>query len=213
MTDSARSLLGSLLFIALIVLPVFAYLKLRAQSDRKIVFSIFAIWVLWSAVNTPIHEGAHALAGILVGMHVRGGQFIQHFWEGDFVHGYVLWEPASVQRLRFSTTGPYVLDCLITLLAFWLYPRRRCTPFIGALLLSVTYWRSAFDVTVNYTADTLFGGKGDFNFLLSGYPQLLVHIAAVLIILLSAAGGVREIVLAHRFNNTLAAQSKVPVNC
>lgn len=211
MTDSARLLLGSVLFVAVIVFPVFAYLKRRGQTDKKIVLSIFGVWFFWSAINTPIHEGAHALAGILVGMHIRGGQFIQHYWKGDFVHGYVLWDPASTKQFLFSTAGPYVLDFLIALLAFLWFPRKSSTPFIGVLLLSVTCLRSAFDVLINYTADTLFGGKGDFDFLLSGYPRVVVHIVAVLIILFSAAGGVREIVLTHSPTKTLSAQSKASV--
>jgi hypothetical protein len=209
MTDSARALLGSSLYVALVVLPVFSYLKIRNQTDKKIVLSIFAIWLPWSAINTPIHEGAHALAGVLVGMQMRGGQFIQHFWKGDFVHGYVLWEPASVQQFLFSTSGPYLADFLITLFAFFFFPRRHCPPFVGALLLSVTYLRSLFDVVVNYTADTLFGGKGDFDFLLAGYPRIAVHAAAILIIVLSAAGAARELVLAHRLKPAIAAQ--VPI--
>lgn len=209
MTDSARALLGTALYIALVVLPALVYLKRRGQTDKGIVLSIFAIWLPWSAVNAPIHEGAHALAGLLVGMHIRGGQFIQHFWQGDFVHGYVLWEPASVRQFLFSTAGPYVGDALISLFAFFWFPRNRGGPFVGALLLSITYLRSIFDVTVNYTADTLFGGRGDFDFLLSAYPRLVVHAVAVLIILLSAGGVAREIVFARNLKQPRFVGSKV----
>jgi hypothetical protein len=211
MTDSARALLGSALYVALVVLPALMYLKRRGQTDKRIVLSIFAIWLPWSAVNTPIHEGAHALAGLLVGMHIRGGQFIQHFWQGDFVHGYVLWEPASLRQFLFSTSGPYVVDALISLSAFFWLPRKRGGSFVGALLLSITYLRSVFDVTVNYTADTLFGGKGDFDFLLSGYPRLVVHAVAVLIILLSACGAAWEIVLARDLKQPHFVESKLSV--
>lgn len=211
MTDSARSLLGSSLYFALVVLPVLAYLKRRGESNKRIVLSTFAIWLLWSAVNAPIHEGAHALAGLLIGMHLRGGQFIQHFWKGDFVHGYVSWEPASVRQFLFSTTGPYVADGLIALLAFFWFPRKSSGAFLGSLLLSLTYLRSAFDVMINYAADTLFGGKGDFDFLLRGYPRLGVHAAAVSIILLSACGGVREIVMARNLKQPHFVESKAVV--
>lgn len=198
MTDSGRALLGSALYFVLIVIPMIVYLKLRGQTNKKMVLSVFAIWLPWTAINAPIHEGAHALAGVLVGMHIQGGQFIQHFWEGDFVHGYVLWKPASAPQLLFSTAGPYVADALIALFAAFWFRRRRGGPFLGALLLSVTYLRSVFDVMVNYTADTLFGGKGDFNFLLSGYPRVSVHASAMLIMLLCAFGAAREIILAYR---------------
>ena len=211
MTDSARALFGSALYFALIVIPVVVYLKLRGQTNKKMVLSVFAIWLPWTAINAPIHEGAHALAGVLVGMHIRGGQFIQHFWEGDFVHGYVLWEPASTRQLLFSTAGPYVADALIALFAAFWFRRRRGGPFLGALLLSVTYLRSAFDVMVNYTADTLFGGKGDFNFMLSGYPRIAVHAAAVLIILLCASGAVQEIMRAYRFKKTFSTRPEVSI--
>jgi hypothetical protein len=211
MTDAARSLLGSLLFVALIVLPVFAYLKRRGMANKKIVFSIFAVWLFWSAINTPIHEGAHALAGVLVGMHIRGARFVQHYWEGDFVNGYVLWDAASVQQFLFSTVGPYWVDMAIMLIAFVWFPRRRRTPFTGAVLLSVTYLRSIFDVTVNYTADTLFGGKGDFSFLLSGYPRIVIHGAALATVLFGAYLAAREIRLAHRLTKVLSAQAKVSV--
>lgn len=211
MTDSARSLLGSALYFALVVLPVLAYLKRRGETNKRMVLSIFAIWLLWSAVNTPIHEGAHALAGVLIGMHVRGGQFIQHFWKGDFVHGFVLWEPASERQFLFSTTGPYMTDGLIALLAFFCFPRKRGGPFLGSVLLSLTYLRSAFDVMINYAADTLFGGKGDFDFLLRGYPRLSVHAAAMLIILLSSCGVVREIRLARGLKQPNFVESKASV--
>ena len=209
MTDSARSFLGSALFFALIVLPVLAYLKRRGEINKRMVLSTFAIWLVWSAVNTPMHEGAHALAGLLIGMHLRGGQFIQHFWSGDFVHGYVLWKPATVHQFLFSTSGPYLADALISLVAFfWIPANTGGRPFLGALLMSLTYLRSAFDVMMNYAADTLFGGKGDFDFLLQGYPRLGVHAAAVFIILLSSCGGVREIISARNLTQQHTVEPK-----
>jgi len=208
MTDSARGFLASALYFALVVVPALVYLRRRGQRDKRLVLSIFAIWAAWSTANAPIHEGAHALAGLLVGMHIRGGQFIQHFWKGDFVHGYILWEPASVRQFLFSTTGPYMADALISLFAFFWFPRK-CGPFVGALLLSVTYLRSIFDLMVNYTADTLFGGRGDFDFLLSGYPRLIVHAVAVLIILLSCSGAARQILQAPNLKQPHFVSSKV----
>lgn len=212
MSDAARLLLGSSLYIALIVMPAFGYFKLRGQTDKMIVLSIFAIWIPWTLINTPVHEGAHALAGVLVGMHLRGGQFIQHFWRGDFVHGYVLWAPASTRQILISTSGPYIADALIALCALAWFPRKRCTPFVGALLLSISFLRSAFDVTVNYAADTLFGGRGDFGFLLSGYPRWAVHVAAMLTILLSVLGAARELVLAHRLYKMPSVQVSATVS-
>lgn len=198
MTDSARFLLGSLLFFFVIVVPVLGYLKLRRVNNVRIVLSILAIWLLWNVVNAPIHEGAHMLAGRLVGMHVRDYQLLPHFWTGDFVHGYVTWEPVNTQRMPVSTAGPYIADCLIVLLALWLFPRQRANPFFGALILALTYLRSVYDVAVNYAADTLFGGKGDFNFLFRSYSRAAMHAGAALAILLGAAGAARELVLTHR---------------
>ena len=50
---------------------------------------------------------------------------------------------------------------------------------------------------VNYTADSLFGGRGDFGFLLSGYPRIVVHGIALLTIFLALSAAAREILLAH----------------
>ena len=197
MTDAARFLLAGLLFFVLIVMPVFGYLKLRGESNKHIVLWIFTIWFLWNALNAPIHEGAHILGGVLVGMHVQQYQLVQHFWSGDFVHGYVKFGDASKQQLRVSTLAPYVADCLIIPIAVLLFRRRRFGPFFGALFLAVTFLRSAFDVAVNYTADTMFGGRGDFSFLLSACPRTAVHIGAWASMLLGAAGATWELLRAH----------------
>jgi hypothetical protein len=54
-----------------------------------------------------------------------------------------------------------------------------------------------FDVAINYVADTILGGSGDFRFLLSGYPRFAVHFCAWLLMLLGAWGAVLEIVKAQ----------------
>lgn len=210
MTDSARFLLGSVLFFFVIVLPVLGYLKLRRASNLRLVFSILAIWLAWNFVNAPIHEGAHFLAGRLVGMHARECRLLPPFWRGDFVHGYISWEEENMQRLPVSTAGPYIADCLIVLLAVWLFPRRRATPFFASLILSLTYLRSIYDVAVNYTADTVFGGKGDFDFLLRSYPRAAVHAGAVLAILLAGVGATRELRLTRRMRERAESRQAVP---
>ncbi len=214
MTDAARFLLAGVLFFVLIVMPVFSYLKLRGESNKYIVLWIFTIWFLWNVINAPVHEGAHMLGGVLVGMRVQEYQILQHFWRGDFVHGYVRFRPASVQQLLVSTLSAYVADCLIVLLAFLLFWRRRFSPFFGALIMAVTFLRSTFDVAVNYTADTVFGGKGDFSFLLSGYPRIAVHVGAWASMLLGAAGAMRELVRAHSNGRKIEEDLNVlPVGC
>lgn len=205
MTDTGRFALGSLLFFFVIVLPVLGYLKLRRVSDLRIVLSIPAIWLLWNIVNAPIHEGGHILAGRLVGMHEWDYQLLPHFWRGDFVHGYARWDQANVQRMPMSTAGPYVADCLIVLLALWLCPRQCSNPFLGALIFVMTYLRSLFDIAVNYAANTLFGGKVDFNFLLRSYPRVAVHTGAVLAILLGVLASARELVRTRRFRDKLGS--------
>lgn len=54
--------------------------------------TILAIWILWNLVHTPIQEMSYFFVGRLVGMHAKDCQLIRHFWKGDFVHGYILWE-------------------------------------------------------------------------------------------------------------------------
>ncbi|MDT8070034.1 MAG: hypothetical protein ROO76_17860 [Terriglobia bacterium] len=214
MTDGARFLLGFLFFLFLIVIPVFSYLKLRHESNKHIVLWIFAIWFLWSAIHAPVHEGAHMLGGVLVGMPVQEYQLIQHFWRGDFVNGFVRFKDPSVPQLLVSCISAYVADFLIVLLAFLLFRLWRFSPFSGALILAVTFLRSTFDLAVNYTGDTVFGGNGDFRFLLSGYPRIAIHVGAWALMLLGAAGAMRELVRAHSNGRKIEEDMKVlPVGC
>ena len=59
----------------------------------------------------------------------------------------------------------------------------------------MTFLRSLYDVAINYAADTVLGGLGDFQFLFSGYPRFAVHACAWIVMLLGAFGAVREIAL------------------
>ena len=96
-----------------------------------------------------------------------------------------------------STQAPYSIDGLIILLGLFLFRwRSRFTPFVGALILTETFLRSVYDVAINYSFDTIFGGVGDFRFLLSGYPRLAVHLGAWIVMLLGVSSAVREIALA-----------------
>jgi hypothetical protein len=199
MTDLARFSLGSLLFFLLIVIPVLCYLKRRGETNARIVLYIFATWIVWSLVLAPIHEGSHFLGGRIAGLHLRDYQLIQHFWKGDFVRGYVSWKDGEQWRLLLSCQSPYAIDGLIILLGFFLFRWRTAfNPFVGTLILMLTFLRSVYDVAVNYAADTILGGSGDFRFLLDGYPRLAVHIGAWLLMLLGAVGAMLEIVAAER---------------
>ena len=199
MTDLARFLVGGLGFFLLIVIPVLFYLKRRGQTDKRIVLYILAIWVLWYLPYAPIHEGSHFLGGRLAGMQPKSYQLVPPFWEGDFVHGYIVWENGKQWQVLLSCQAPYALDGPIILLGFLLFRRRTTfSPFVGALILTMTFLRSVFDVAINYAADTILGGSGDFRFLLNGYPPLAVHIGAWLLMILGAGGAVLEIVKSRK---------------
>lgn len=198
MTDLARFLTGFVFFSFLIVIPLLFYLKRRAQTGKRIVLYILAIWILWYLPYAPIHEGSHFLGGHLAGMQLKSHQFIPPFWKGDFVHGYVTWENGEPWQMLLMSQAPYAMDGLIVLLGFFLFRRRTAfTPFLGALILAQTFLRSVYDVAVNYAADTILGGSGDFRFLLNGYPRLAVHVGAWVLMLLGAWGAVLEIVKAQ----------------
>jgi len=114
------------------------------------------------------------------------------------VHGYVAWENGKQWQILLSCQAPYAIDGLIILLGLFLFRWRTAfTPFLGALVLTLTFLRYVFDVAINYVADTILGGSGDFRFLLNGYPRLAVHICAWVLMLLGAWGAVREIVKAQ----------------
>jgi len=189
MTDLARFALGGTGFFLLSVLPVVWYLKRRGVTDKRLVLSIIEIWILWNLVHAPIHEMSHFLGGRLVGLHARDYQLIQHFWKGDFTHGFISWEGGEPWQILESSQAPYVIDGLVILLGFILIRWRAAfNPFIGTLILTLTFLRPVFDVGTNYAADTVFGGAGDFCFLFSGYPDFAVHAGAWIIMLFGAAG-------------------------
>jgi len=210
MTNAARFLVGSIAYFLFIVAPQLFYLKRRAQTETRLVLSIFALWALWYLPYAPIHEGSHYLGGILTGMHLKSHQFIPSFWRGDFVHGYLSWEDARPWQVLLSSEAPYSIDGLIILLGFLLFRwRATFTPFVGALILTETFLRSLYDVAVNYFADANLGGLGDFHFLLSGYPSWAVHAAAWLLMLLATYGAAREIVKARP--QIIKGQMQAPV--
>jgi len=205
--------LGSLGYFLLIVVPGLAYLRKRAETNQRIVIYTFVLWILWYLPYAPVHEGCHFVAGSLAGMHLKSHQFIPPLWRGDFIHGYVSWEQGKPWQRLLSTQAPYSIDGLIILSGLFLFRgRSRFTPFVGALKLTETFLRSVYDVAINYSSDTIFGGVGDFRFLLRGYPPLAVHACAWLVMLLGMSSAVREIALAksdrtdrveHCFQNSL----------
>ena len=197
MTDQARFLLSSLGYLLLIVVPILAYLKKRAETNQRIVIYTFVLWMLWYLPYAPVHEGCHFVVGSLAGMHLKSHQFIPPFWRGDFIHGYVTWEHGEPWQMLLMSQAPYSIDGLIILLGLFLFRWRSAfTPFVGALILTETFLRSVYDVANNYFLDTLFGGMGDFRFLLNGYPRLAVHVCAWIVMLLGMSSAVREIALA-----------------
>ena len=198
MTDVARLNLGGVGFFLLIVVPVFLYLKRRGESNKRLVLSIFIIWILWNLLHAPIHELSHMLGGLLVGLHLRDYQLIQHFWKGDFVRGFVSWQDgARTSQLLIMSQAPYLIDGLFILVGLFLFRRRiAMAPFPAVLLLTLTLLRPVYDLATNYAADTLLGGTGDFRFLVNGYPHSVIHTTAGLLMVLGAAGIAFAIVLA-----------------
>ncbi|MGP8173778.1 MAG: hypothetical protein ACLP7O_04425 [Terracidiphilus sp.] len=199
MTDSAQFCLGGIGFFLLVVVPVVFYLKRRGETNKRLVLSIFAIWILWNLFHAPIHEISHFLGGHCVGLHLKDCQLIQRFWKGDFVHGYVTWKDGKPWQLLVMSQAPYVIDGVFILVGLFLFWRRiALTSVLGALILTLTLLRPVYDIATNYTADTILGGSGDFRFLFSGYPPLAVHIGAWLLMLLGTGGSVLTIVCVER---------------
>jgi hypothetical protein len=88
-----------------------------------------------------------------------------------------------------GTQAPYLMDGLAILFGFLLIRSRTAlTPFVGALILTLTFLRPMFDVGTNYAADTMLRGAGDFGFLFSGYPHLAVHAGAWMLMFFGAVG-------------------------
>ncbi len=196
MTHHARFLVGVVAFFILIVLPLLLYLKRRAVTNQRMVLYFFTIYALWYLTYAPIHEGCHFIAGRLSGMQAKSYQLMPRFWRGDFVNGYIDWDGTRWQKL-LSCQAPYVVDGFLVLLVYFLFCKRaHYGPFLGALILTLAFLRSVFDVAVNYSAGTL-SSVGDFQYLLSGYPPLPVHLAAWIVMLLASWFALREIMKAR----------------
>ena len=194
MTDLSRFLLGFVGFFFLIVLPLLFYLKRRGLTSKRIILYFFVIYAIWYVSYAPIHEGGHFLFGWLSGLHANSTQFVPRFWQGDFVNGYINWSDGRPWQILLSCQGPYAIDGLIVVLGLVLLRKRNeLGPFLSALILTMIFLRSVFDVAVNYAAGTL-ARAGDFHYLLGGYPPLAVHIGAWAVMLLGTWGAVREIV-------------------
>ena len=209
MTDAARAQLGGVAFFLIMVLPVFFYMKRRRESDRRIVLSIFGIWLIWNLVHAPIHELSHLIGGLLVGQHVKDYRLIPQFWKGDFVRAYISWQNGTRAQFMVSTLAPYAIDALMIALGFVLSRwRESISPFSGVLVLCLTFLRPVYDVATNYVADTFCGGAGDVGFLLFAYPRSAVHLCAWLVVLSGAGGATWAIVKqqpARRFTSATAA--------
>ena len=208
MTDAARANLGFVAFFLIIVVPVFFYMKRRGDSDRRIVLSIFGLWIFWNLVHAPIHEGSHLMGGLLVGQHVKEYRLIQHFWSGDFVRAYISWRNGTRTQFMVSTLAPYLIDALVIVLGFVLSRwRNSISPFPGTLVFCLTFLRPVYDVATNYVADTVFGGTGDVGFLLYAYPRWSVHLGAWLLVMSGGAGamlGIVKMQCARGFTSAIA---------
>lgn len=197
MTDLSRFLLGVCGFLFLMVLPLVFYLKRRGVTSKQLFLYFFLIYLLWYLPYAPVHEGAHFVGGWLAGMHAKAYQLIPHFWKGDFVNGYIDWDHGSRWQISLSCQAPYLLDGLSVLLGFWLFRRKHdYVPFVGAVILALTYLRSVFDVAVNYSAGTL-AASGDFHYLLGSYRPFLVHTGAWAVMLAGAWGALGEVLKAR----------------
>lgn len=194
MTDFSRFLLGVVGFVFVIMLPLLFYLKRRGVTNKRLILYFFIIYAVWYLSYAPIHEGFHFLAGRLSGMHANSYQFVPRFWRGDFVNGYIDWSDGKPWQMLLSCQAPYAIDGLIVVLGYVLLRKRNSIgPFLGALILTLIFLRSVFDVAVNYSAGTL-AGAGDFHYLLGGYPPVAVHVGAWAVMLIGAWGALQEIV-------------------
>ena len=197
MADLSRFLVGFVGFFFLIVLPLLFYLKRLGITSQRIILYFFILYAVWYLSYAPIHEGGHFLAGRLSGMHASSYQFVPRFWRGDFVNGYINWSDGRPWQILLSCQAPYAIDGLIVVLGLVLFRKRNeLGPFLSALILTMIFLRSVFDVAVNYAAGTL-ARAGDFQYLLGGYPPVAVHIGAWAVMLLGTWGAAREIARAR----------------
>lgn len=207
MNDLSRFLLGFCCFLSLVVLPLVFYLKWRGVTNKQMFSYFFLNYLLWYLPFAPIHEGAHLVAGWLTGLQAKSYQLVPRFWKGDFVNGYIEWGDGRHWQILLSCQAPYVLDGLSVLLGYCLFRSKRTYgPFVGALILTQTYLRSVFDVTVNYSAGTL-AATGDFHYLFGGYNAIAVHTGAWAVMLSGAWGALRELSKARPSTVAIAASA------
>lgn len=194
MTEFARTLQGGVQILIVFVIPLVIYFRRWDLKASRIVTYVLAVYAIWFLSYSPTHEGAHLAGGLLAGLDVQSYQLLPPFWRGDFVHGYIAWRPGGRPgAMLVSTVSPYLFDGL--LLGVWAFAMRWADrgPLIGALILSLTALRCVYDVGNNYFADTVFGGRGDVEFLLLKVPPPAVHAGAWALMLGGAACAMRQV--------------------
>ncbi len=179
MTELARTIQGTVQILIVFVVPLVIYFRRWHLAAGRTVAYVLAVYAIWFVSYSPTHEGAHLTGGLLAGLDVRSYQLVPPFWRGDFVHGYIDWQPGAPRAaMVVSTLSAYLLDAL--LLGVWAVAVRWADrgPFAGALILALTALRCVYDVSNNYLADTVLGGRGDVGFLLMNLPPIAVHAGA-----------------------------------
>jgi hypothetical protein len=163
-----------------------------------LVLSCLAITALWYVSQSTIHGASHAFGNIVSGAPATSMKAVPYSWEGFFTRSST--GPGVTgthwQRL-IQLAAPFLIDGLLMLLGSWLFHwRHQFPPFVGGLILMLTYLRSLCDLVINYMAGVL-SNSGDFQQLLSGYPPVAIHVCTWVLILLGLLGTWSEIGLAR----------------
>lgn len=195
---NARSLVVVLFFL---LIPLAAYLRKRGQRPAYLALSCLAITALWYVSQSTIHEASHAFGNIVSGAPATSMKAVPYSWEGFFARSFTVPGLTGTHWQRLiQLAAPFLVDGLLMLLGSWLFHwRHRFPPFVGGLVLMLTYLRAVCDLVINYTAGVL-SNTGDFQQLLSGYPPLAIHACTWLLILLGLFGTWSEIGLARPYD-------------
>lgn len=188
---NASSLVVVLFFLAI---PLAVYLWKRGQSPGHVALSFFAIMALWYVSQSTIHEASHAFGNIVSGAPATSLKVVPYSWEGFFAKSFEVPGVTGTHWQRLiRLAAPFLIDGVLILLGSWVFHwRHTFPPFVGGLILMLTYLRPVFDLVNNYMAGVL-ANSGDFQQLLSGYPSVAVHACTLVLILLGVLGGWSEI--------------------
>jgi hypothetical protein len=201
MVEAGLSASSLVLVLFFLVIPLAAYLWKRGQNWRRLALSCCAIMALWYVSQGIIHEASHAFGYIVSGAPATSMQVVPYSWEGFFANSFAVPGVTGTHWQRLiQLAAPYLVDGLLILVGSWVFHwRHEFSPFVGGLILMLTYLRSVFDLVNNYLTGVL-ANSGDFQELLSGYPPGAVHACTLALILLGLLGIWSEISVAWSAN-------------